>query len=187
MASDHDHHEAHHAAHGHTSHGHIEYRYCPKCAGMLDKRVVKTNEPRRLVCQACSFIFYQDPKVVAGTVFTLEGGIVLLKRGVEPEIGKWVFPGGYVDRGESVQDAAVRETKEESQLDVKLGPLLNVYSYPKSANVIVVYTAEVIGGVLTAADESTEARIFAPKEIPWHDLAFASTRDALNDYLKNYL
>ena len=181
MASDHD---QHHAQHGH---GHIEYRYCPKCGGGLDKRVVKANEPRRLVCQACSFIFYQDPKVVAGTVFTLDGGIVLLKRGVEPEIGKWVFPGGYVDRGESVQDAAVRETKEECQLDVKLGPLLNVYSYPRSANVIVVYTAEVVGGVLTAADESTDARIFAPKEIPWHDLAFASTRDALNDYLASYL
>jgi ADP-ribose pyrophosphatase YjhB (NUDIX family) len=181
MASDHDH---HHAQHGH---GHIEYHYCPKCGGGLDKRVVKANEPRRLVCQACSFIFYQDPKVVAGTVFTLDGGIVLLKRGVEPEIGKWVFPGGYVDRGESVQDAAVRETKEECQLDVKLGPLLNVYSYPRSANVIVVYTADVVGGVLTAADESTDARIFSPKEIPWDDLAFASTRDAINDYLASYL
>ena len=97
MASDHD---AHHHAHGH---GHIEFRFCPRCGGTLDKKIVKTNEPRRLVCQACSFIFYQDPKVVAGTVFTLEGGIVLLKRGVEPALGKWVFPGGYVDRGESVR------------------------------------------------------------------------------------
>ena len=78
MASDHD---AHHHAHGH---GHIEFRFCPRCGGVLDKKIVKTNEPRRLVCQECSFIFYQDPNVVAGTVFTLEGGIVLLKRGVEP-------------------------------------------------------------------------------------------------------
>ena len=179
MASEHD--QAHHA------HGHIEYRYCPKCGGGLDKRIVKEAEPKRLVCQACSFIFYQDPKVVAGTVFTLAGGIVLLKRGVEPAIGKWVFPGGYVDRGESVQDAAIRETKEESQLDVKLGPLLNVYSYPRSPNVIVVYTAEVIGGTLTAADESTDAAVFAPKEVPWHELAFDSTKNALNDYIRSYL
>lgn len=124
---------------------------------------------------------------MAGTVFMLDGGIVLLKRGVEPALGKWVFPGGYVDRGESVSNAAVRETKEESQLDVKLGPLLNVYSYERSPNVIVVYTAEVIGGELAAADESLEARIFSPKEIPWHDLAFESTREALNDYVKLYL
>jgi ADP-ribose pyrophosphatase YjhB (NUDIX family) len=181
MAS--DHHEAHHK----HAHGHAEYRFCPKCGGGLERQIIKINEPKRLVCAGCSFIFYQDPKVVAGTVFTLNGGIVLLRRGVEPSIGKWVFPGGYVDRGESVQDAAVRETKEESQLDVKLGPLLNVYSYPGSPNVIVVYTADVVGGELAAADESTEARIFAPREIPWHDLAFESTRDALNDYIRSYL
>jgi hypothetical protein len=72
-------------------------------------------------------------------------------------------------------------------LDVKLGPLLNVYSYPRSPNVIVVYTAEVIGGELAAADESTEAGIFSPNELPWHDLAFDSTRDALNDYIRFYL
>ena len=164
----------------------MEYRFCPRCGGALDQRVVKTNEPKRLVCQACSFIFYQDPKVVAGTVFTLDGGIVLLKRGVEPALGKWVFPGGYVDRGESVQDAAIRETKEESQLDVKLGPLLNVYSYSRSPNVIVVYTAEVIGGVLAAADESVEARPFLSKEVPWDDLAFDSTRHALDDYIRTH-
>jgi ADP-ribose pyrophosphatase YjhB (NUDIX family) len=117
----------------------------------------------------------------------LDGGIALLKRGVEPALGKWVFPGGYVDRGESVREAAVRETKEESQLEVKLGPLLNVYTYPRSPNVIIVYTAEVISGKLAAADESLEARIFTPNEIPWDDLAFESTRDALKDYIKLHL
>ena len=170
--------------HAHHAHGHVEFRYCPRCGGGLDKRVVKANEPKRLVCQVCSFIFYQDPKVVAGTIFTLDGGIVLLKRGVEPALGKWVFPGGYVDRGEAVYDAAIRETKEESNLDVKLGPLLNIYSYPRSPNVIVVYTAEVVSGTLAAADESVDARVFKPNEIPWDELAFDSTRDALRDYIK---
>jgi 8-oxo-dGTP diphosphatase len=181
MAS--DHHETHHAQHGH---GHVAFRYCPRCGGALDKRVVKPNEPQRLVCGSCSFIFYQDPKVVAATIFVLNDGIVLLKRGVEPGLGKWVFPGGYVDRDEAVQDAAIRETKEESNLDVKLGPLLNVYSYPHSAHVIIVYAAEVIGGSLAAADESEEARVFKPSEIPWDDLAFRSTRDALKDYVELY-
>ncbi len=172
--------------HHHQAHGHIEYRFCPRCGGGLDKRVVKVSEPKRLVCQDCSFIFYQDPKVVAGTVIPLDDGIVLLKRGVEPALGKWVFPGGYVDRGESVQGAAVRETKEESQLDVQLGPLLNVYSYARSPNVIVVYVADVIGGELAAGDESLEARIFRRDEVPWQDLAFDSTRDALNDFIRIY-
>jgi ADP-ribose pyrophosphatase YjhB (NUDIX family) len=110
-----------------------------------------------------------------------------LKRGVEPALGKWVFPGGYVDRGESVQEAAIRETKEESQVDVKLGPLLNVYSYPRTPNVIVVYTAVVVGGELAAGDESVEASLFAPDNIPWTELAFDSTRDALSDYIKLHL
>ena len=173
--------------HHHHAHGHIEYRFCPRCGGNLDKRVVKAKEPKRLVCLKCSFIFYQDPKVVAGTIFTLNAGIVLLKRGVEPAMGKWVFPGGYVDRGESVQEAAIRETKEESRIDVRLGPLLNVYSYPRSPNVIIVYAADAVGGELAAGDESVEASEFAPTQIPWDDLAFDSTRDALKDYIKLYL
>jgi len=175
------------SAHHHHTHEPIEYRFCPRCGGDLEKRIVKPTEPKRLVCLNCSFIFYQDPKVVAGTIFTLDGRIVLLKRGVEPAMGKWVFPGGYVDRGESVHEAAIRETKEESQMDVKLGPLLNVYSYPRSPNIIVVYVAEAVGGELAAGDESVEARVFAPAEIPWNDLAFDSTRDALKDYIELYL
>ena len=173
--------------HHHHTHGHIEYRFCPRCGGDLEKRVVKPPEPKRLVCLNCSFIFYQDPKVVAGTIFTLDRGIVLLKRDVEPAMGKWVFPGGYVDRGESVQEAAIRETREECQMEVKLGPLLNVYSYPGSPNIIVVYAAQVVGGELAAGDESVEARVFAPTEIPWNDLAFDSTKDALKDYISVYM
>ena len=174
------------SAYHHHTHYPIEYRFCPRCGGDLEKRIVKPTEPKRLVCLNCSFIFYQDPKVVAGTIFTLDGRIVLLKRGVEPAMGRWVFPGGYVDRGESVHEAAIRETKEESQMDVKLGPLLNVYSYPRSPNIIVVYAAQAVGGELAAGDESVEARVFAPTEIPWNDLAFDSTKDALKDYIKLY-
>ena len=176
------------AAKGHNhGHGPMEYRFCPRCGGRLEKRMVKVGEPERLVCQSCSFIFYLDPKVVAGTLFTIDKRVVLLRRGVEPGIGRWVFPGGYVDRGESVQDAAVRETKEESRLDIRLGSLLGVYSYPRSPNVIVVYAAEVIGGELDAGDESVEAGTFEATEIPWEELAFPSTREALKDYIRLYL
>ena len=175
-------------AKGHNhGHGPMEYRFCPRCGGRLEKRMVKVGEPERLVCQSCSFIFYLDPKVVAGTLFTIDKRVVLLRRGVEPGIGRWVFPGGYVDRGESVQDAAVRETKEESRLDIRLGSLLGVYSYPRSPNVIVVYAAEVIGGELDAGDESVEAGTFEATEIPWEELAFPSTREALKDYIRLYL
>ena len=95
--------------------------------------------------------------------------------------------GGYVDRGETVEEAALRETREESQLEVMIRSLLNVYSYSRSPNVIIVYTAQIVGGDLAAGDESVEAATFLPREIPWHDLAFDSTRDALKDYIKLYM
>ena len=173
-------------AKGH-SHGTVEYRFCPRCGGGLEPRRIKASEPERLVCRSCSFIFYLDPKVVVGTLFAIDQRVVLLRRGVEPGMGRWVFPGGYVDRGESVQDAAIRETKEESCLDVRLHSLVGVYSYQRSPNVIVVYAAEVVGGKLEAGDESVEARTFGATEIPWEELAFPSTRDALRDYIRLYL
>ena len=176
----HDHHHAHH------HHGGGRYRFCPRCGGALAPRIVKSNEPERLVCGTCSFIFYQDPKVVAGTVCTLDGGVVLLRRGIEPAMGKWVFPGGYVDRGESTTEAAVRETLEESRLEVAPRSLLGVYSYPKSPNIIIVYVADVVGGTLAAGDESTEAGTFPLSRIPWDELAFPSTVEALEDFGRLY-
>ena len=170
----------------HHDHDPIEYRFCPRCGGGLELRKLKANEPKRLVCQKCSFVFYLDPKVVVGTIFTIENRVVLLRRGIEPAMGKWVFPGGYMDRGESVGDAAIREAKEESLLDVGLCALLGVYSYPRSPNIIVVYAAEVVGGELGAGDESLEAKAFSVSDIPWDGLAFTSTREALNDYIKLY-
>lgn len=125
--------------------------------------------------------------MVAGTLCAIDGRVVLLRRGVEPAMGKWVFPGGYVDRGESVREAAIRETQEESNLLVRLSSLLDVYSYPQSPNVIVVYTAEVVAGELQARDESLEAGTFEPSRIPWDELAFPSTTDALKDYVRFYL
>jgi ADP-ribose pyrophosphatase YjhB (NUDIX family) len=162
------------------------YRFCPRCAGTLVWRVMKDSEPQRLVCESCGFVFYLDPKVAACTICTVDGGIVLLRRTIEPRVGKWVFPGGFVDRGEQVAAAAVRETREECHLRVTLNGILDVYSYPGSEVVIVVYAAEVVGGELAAGDECDEARAFTPETIPWEDLAFESTRAALRDYIRRY-
>jgi ADP-ribose pyrophosphatase YjhB (NUDIX family) len=146
-------------------------------------RAVKVGEPERPVCNACDFVWFVDPKVAAGCIVETAGGIVLLRRGIEPAHGKWVFPGGYVDRGERVEDAAARETREEACLDVRVTSLLGVYSYAGRPVIVVVFTGEHVGGTLTAADETLEARTFAPSEIPWDQLAFSSTFEALRDYV----
>jgi ADP-ribose pyrophosphatase YjhB (NUDIX family) len=160
------------------------YSYCPLCGGDLELRTLKTTEPGRLVCVQCGFIFYLDPKVAVGTIIQDDSNnIVLVKRAIEPGFGKWVIPGGYVDRGEEVKVAAVREAREEVGLDVQLGRLIDVYSYPGRAPVIIVYAATILGGCLACDDEGLEARFFAPEEIPWDELAFRSTHEALREFL----
>jgi len=154
------------------------------CGGGLEPRTLKATEPERLVCVRCGFVFYLDPKVAVGTIIRDEDSrIVLVRRAIEPGYGKWVFPGGYVDRGEQVHTAAVREAREEAGLDVRLDKLINIYSYPGRAPIIVVYAATMLGGELCGDDECLEARLFTPEEIPWDALAFRSTTEALRDYL----
>jgi 8-oxo-dGTP diphosphatase len=160
------------------------YRYCPSCGGAFETRLLRAGDPPRLVCTGCSFVFYLDPKVAVGTIITTpDGRIVLVRRAIEPGYGLWVFPGGYVDRGETVTGAAVREAREEAGLEIALDGLVNIYSYPGRPIIIIVYTASILGGELSVDEESLEAQLFARDDIPWADLAFVSTRDALRDFL----
>ena len=162
----------------------VDYRFCPACGGALAMRSLKQGDPDRLVCGACGFVFYLDPKVAVGTIITApDSRLVLVRRAIEPGYGLWVFPGGFVDRGEEVTSAAIREAREESGLEVRLDRLVNIYSYPDAAVVIIVYAATAIAGELCADDECLEARLFTPDELPWDELAFRSTREALRDYL----
>src|SRR5438309_2360478 len=146
------------------------FRFCPRCGAPLDRRVLKSTEPERLVCTggACGFVFYLDPKIAVGTIITTGSDrLVLCRRAIDPGYGKWVFPGGYVDRGERLMDAAIREAREECGLDVRLDGLVNIYSYPGRAPVIVVYAATAIGGTICADEECLEAVEFDSSAIPW--------------------
>lgn len=161
------------------------YRFCPCCGGPLRTEVLKPGDPARLVCGACGFVFYLDPKVAVGTIIQpAEGGdaVVLVRRAIEPGYGLWVFPGGYVDRGEPVPEAAVREAREECGLEIRLDALVNVYSYAGRTSIIIVFAATWMRGTLLHDEESLEARVFPKDDIPWDQLAFRSTREALRDY-----
>lgn len=162
--------------------GSVPYRHCPRCGGRLEARVVFEHDPPRQVCVACGFVFYRDPKVAAGAICRTPAGIVLLRRGIEPGHGLWVYPGGYVDRGESLPAAAARETLEEVGLEVRIERLVGVYSYPGRPVIVVVYAAEVVGGTLRGGPEALEVDTFDRAAIPWESLAFPSTRQALEDY-----
>ena len=161
----------------------VTFRFCPACAGPLETRSLKATDPDRLVCTRCGFVFYLDPKVAVGTIIDDgEGRVVLVRRAIEPGYGKWVFPGGYVDRGEPVLAAALREAREECGLDVRIEGLIDVYSYAGRTPIILVYAAVRTAGELTCDEEGLEACWFAPGDVPWDDLAFRSTYEALRDY-----
>ena len=164
----------------------IPYRFCPACGGPLEMRSVKRGEPDRHVCTKCGQIIYLDPKVAVGTIIrTDDSRIVLVRRAIEPGYGLWVFPGGYVDRGEEIRTAAVREAKEEAGLDVRLDGLVNIYSYPGRPLIVIVFAATAVGGELCHDDECLEVKLFEPEELPWDELAFLSTREGLRRFLEH--
>ncbi len=162
----------------------VTYKFCPQCGGPLEERLLKAGEPLRLVCTVCGFVFYLDPKLAVLALVPLDNGVVMVRRAIDPGYGLWVAPGGFVDLGEPVEEALARETREETNLIVRPARLINVYSYRDRQTVIVAYLAEYLGGTLEAGDETLEARVFGLQEIPWEEIAFSSTREALTAYLE---
>jgi 8-oxo-dGTP diphosphatase len=160
------------------------YKFCPVCGGHLENRLIRAAEPERLVCTACDFIFYIDPKLAVIALVPYQGGLVMVRRAIQPGYGLWVVPGGFVDVGEKVEEAVVRETLEETNLTVRVVRLLNVHSYHQSRTVVLSYITEYLSGELTAGDEELEAQVFTQEEIPWEDIAFSSTRDAMKEYVQ---
>ena len=146
--------------------------------------MLKKGDPERLVCERCGFVFYQGPKLVAGALFELDGGIMLVQRDIEPGYGKWTFPGGFVERGETAEAAAEREVLEETGLEVQVSGIVGLYSYEGQIPAIAVFSADVIGGEPLPLDETMAVRGYGRDEIPWSDLAFPSTEHALEDYLR---
>jgi ADP-ribose pyrophosphatase YjhB (NUDIX family) len=154
-------------------------RFCPRCGQPAD-----ISFPRSIACAHCGYAAYFNPKPVAGVIpVDDEDRVILLRRGFDPGRGRWTFPGGYVDLGESVQDAAHRETDEELGIAIELGRLVGVYSRAADRVVLVVFLARALGDPQTSP-EAIEVRSFAQAEIPWDELAFWSTEQALRDALK---
>jgi 8-oxo-dGTP diphosphatase len=166
-----------------VEHQFSEYSFCPRCGGRLEERVLKRGEPGRLVCESCGFVFYLGPKLVAGAIAELDGGIVLIQRDIEPGYGKWTFPGGFVERGERAEAAAEREVLEESGLEIEVGEIVGLYTYEGQVPAIVVFAARVTGGEPTPLDETMDVRSFPRDRLPWTKMAFPSTEQALEDYL----
>jgi ADP-ribose pyrophosphatase YjhB (NUDIX family) len=153
-----------------------EARFCPRCG-----RTAEVEFPQRIVCEHCGYEAYYNPKPVAGAIpVDGQGRVVLLRRGFDPGRGLWTFPGGFVELGESVEEAAMRETAEELDMAIEVERLVGVYSRPDERVVLIVFLARASGPPRTSP-EAVEVRPFGVDELPWDELAFWSTERALRD------
>ena len=154
--------------------------FCPRCGSPP-----QIDFPRSISCAACGYGAYYNPKPVACAIPTdRDGRIWLLRRAFDPGKDLWTFPGGFVDLGESVEDAAKRETDEEMRIGVELTRLVGVYSRADDRVVLVVYAATTVADATPqTTEEATEVKGFRTADIPWDELAFWSTEQALRDFL----
>lgn len=153
-------------------------RYCPRCATPLVTRPV--GDKFRRTCPACNYIYFTDPKVGVGVLVVEDGKVLLVRRTMMPERGKWSIPAGFLDQGEEPQATAVREALEETNLQVAIESLVDVYYNPPGsggASIFILYRARLLGGELRPGDDADAAAFFSPNQLP--ELAFASTRDAI--------
>jgi ADP-ribose pyrophosphatase YjhB (NUDIX family) len=166
-----------------TSHPHAFSRFCMHCGQRLSTATPEGDRQRRMVCLDCGFIHYVNPRPVAGTIPVRDDGrLLLLRRAIEPRLGSWVFPGGFMDIGETAEEAAIRETMEEARLEVANLRLSGVYTRAVPGVVVIVYEADAIGEAV-AGDETSEIGWFHAHEIPWDEIAFDSTEAALRDLI----
>ena len=157
-------------------------KFCPSCGSAVATRFVEGRD--RWVCDPCASIHYRNPVPSTTCLIPTAAGIVLVKRRYDPGMGGWALPGGFIDAEETVSEAAVREVKEETNLDVALDGLLGVYSYvdPRKSGLVVVFQATVTGGAPCAGDDAEEVAAYPLDHLP--PLVFESHRRALELYVR---
>ncbi len=160
------------------------YRYCPQCGAPLAE-AIRFGRPRG-VCRYCGFVHFRDPKVAVAALVADGSRVLLVRRAAMPRIGSWAFPAGYMDADELPEDALVREVAEETGLRVTVEGLLGIAplaGWEERRGILLLYLARPVSGHLAARDDVSDARWFEPSEIPWDDLAFASSAAFLREWL----
>lgn len=150
----------------------------------FERSVPEGDNRERSVCSTCGFIDYVNPKIVAGAVvFNTAGEILMCRRAIEPRVGFWTLPAGFMEQGESVQEAATREAFEEARAVIVIEDLIGVYSVPRISQVQIFFRARLAEPEISAGPESLEVRFFGLDALPESEFAFPSVRWAIDDYL----
>lgn len=158
--------------------------FCSRCGSPLVFGAIPGEDRDRLACTACGHVVYVNPRLVV-TVFPITdaGEIILIRRGIEPGKGAWAQPGGFLEVDETVHEAAVRETHEETGLLIEPGEIIGLYTRLEASVVTIAFEATIVGGTAAPTPEASEIVAFAPEDIPWSGIAFRTTMFALRDWL----
>lgn len=159
-------------------------KYCSNCGTPVELRVPAGDTLPRYVCPACGVIHYQNPKMVVGCIPEWEDKILLCRRAIEPRHGLWTLPAGFMENAETLVQAAARETLEEANARVEMGPLYAIYSLPHIDQVHLLFRARLLDLDFKPGIESLEVQLFGETEIPWDTLAFRVIREPLQRYFE---
>jgi ADP-ribose pyrophosphatase YjhB (NUDIX family) len=161
-------------------------RFCRQCGAAVDLRLPDDGDTRvRAVCPACGLVHYDNPLNVVGTVpsWGEHGEYVLLcKRNIEPRLGKWTLPAGFMELNETTAEGAQRETDEEAGAQIAMGELFTLMNVARVGQVHLYYRAKLLSTTFHPGHETQEARLFEEHEVPWDELAFRTVRETLERY-----
>ena len=161
-------------------------RYCSKCGSeKLEFKIPVDDTLKRYCCSLCDTIFYTNPNLIVGTLCIKDGQILLCKRNIEPRFGLWTLPAGFMENSETLQDGALRETKEETQASPKIISPYTMFSLTHISQVHLFYLTELGDEVFGPTTESSDVRLFDEPDIPWNEIAFPTVTKTLKYYFKD--
>lgn len=158
--------------------------FCSHCSAPVELLVPEGDSLPRFVCGICHTIHYQNPKIIVGCIPEWNNQILLCRRAIEPKIGLWTIPAGFMENQETLAEAAVRETNEEANATIEIGDLYAVYSLPHISQVYILFRAKLIDINFFPGIESLETKLFDEHEIPWNDIAFKVIHDSLKRFVE---
>ena len=159
--------------------------FCSHCGHSLEQRIPDGDNRQRYVCSRCGAVHYENPKVIVGCVPIHQDKVLLCKRAIEPRLGLWTLPAGFMENGESLAEGAVRETLEEANASVKASDLYTIFSLPHISQVYVFFLSELNNLDFYPGEESLETKLFSEDQIPWSELAFPVISETLKNYFSD--
>ncbi|KXJ44610.1 MAG: ADP-ribose pyrophosphatase [Cycloclasticus sp. Phe_18] len=160
-------------------------KYCPQCGNKTESKTPAGDNQVRDVCDSCDLVHYQNPRIIAGCIPVWGDKVLLCKRAINPRKGFWTLPAGFMELGETTEQAAIRETLEEAEASVQVQELYAVFNLPHIDQVYVMYRSALLKPEFSSGVESIEVRLFAEHEIPWDELAFETMRMSLEFYFED--